>query len=240
MNSILHKAESRGGADHGWLNTKHSFSFAGYYDPERTNFGALRVLNDDKIAPGTGFGTHPHENMEIITIPLKGALEHADSTGNRGIIDSGKVQVMSAGSGIQHSEFNASKSEPLELLQIWVFPNKDNVTPRYDELDLSEVLTERNKFVQVVSPSAEDQGAWVHQDTWFHLANIDAGKTLKYSLKNPDTNGVYAFVIEGGGKLAGYDINERDAAGVWNTNNLTFSANNSSKLLLIEVPMDLH
>ena len=197
--TVLHRSATRGQANHGWLNARHTFSFASYYDPNRMNFGVLRVLNDDQVAEGRGFGTHPHDNMEIITIPLEGDLEHKDSMGNSSVIRYGDVQVMSAGTGIQHSEFNPNKDKPLKLLQIWVFPNKRNVSPRYDQITLN--MNERhNKLQQILSPSPEDEGVWIHQDAWFHLGKFDKDFTAEYEIKK-NGNGVYAFVIRGAVKI---------------------------------------
>ncbi len=193
MKTVLHKANTRGQANHGWLKANHSFSFANYYNPERMNFGVLRVLNDDHIAAGMGFGTHPHDNMEIITIPLSGQVEHKDSMGNSGVISPGEVQVMSAGTGIQHSEFNKNKDADLKLLQIWIFPNKRQVTPRYDQLDISKAVT-NNGFKQILSPSPDDAGVWIHQNAWFHMGEMNANETYNYQLKDSN-NGVYAFLI---------------------------------------------
>lgn len=235
MNTVLHKANSRGHADHGWLNSRHTFSFAGYYNPDRINFGALRVLNDDKVAPAKGFGTHPHENMEIITIPLKGALEHADSMGNRGVIEEGEIQVMSAGTGIQHSEFNHSKNDDVEFLQIWVFPNIENVSPRYDQIKTSQA-DRKNKWQQIVSPSKNDGGTWVHQNTWFNLCDLEEGNSIEYNLKISDPGGVYVFVIDGDIEVAGHKLEKRDGLGVWDIETLNFKAASDSKLLLMEIP----
>ena len=171
MKTIIHKAETRGHANHGWLNTHHTFSFANYYNPERVHFGALRVLNDDWIAGGEGFGKHPHDNMEIITIPLKGAVEHQDSMGNKGVINAGEIQVMSAGTGIFHSEYNANKDKELELLQIWVFSDKKNVTPRYQQMSLAD-LQKPNELYQILSPDYEGTGVWIHQQAWFQLDDL--------------------------------------------------------------------
>ena len=235
-NSILHKAATRGHADHGWLKANHTFSFAGYYDPERVHFGALRVLNDDYVEGGQGFGTHPHDNMEIITIPLEGALEHKDSMGNGTVIQQGDIQVMSAGTGIRHSEFNHSKTEPIKLLQIWVFPEKRNVMPRYQQITL-DPADRKNKLQQVVSPDQNDDGVWVHQQTWFHLGKFDKGATAAYRLKNKH-NGVYAFVISGDFKIDDTMLNKRDGLGTWNTDEIKIEACSAdAEILLIEVPM---
>lgn len=236
-NSILHKAETRGRADYGWLKTNYSFSFANYYNPERMNFGVLRVLNDDFIAAAMGFNTHPHDNMEIITIPLEGTVEHKDSMGNSGTIQAGEIQVMSAGTGITHSEFNHHKDKDLRLLQIWVFPNKPNVTPRYDQIKLP--TSQKNSLQQILSPSANDDGVWIHQNAWFHLANFDQGKTENYSIKDPSHNGVYVFVIEGDITVSGQALNRRDGYGVWNTDSIEIISNTPSKVLLMEVPMQV-
>jgi quercetin 2,3-dioxygenase len=232
---ILHKANTRGHADHGWLNAYHSFSFASYYDPERTHFGVLRVLNDDTIAPGMGFGTHPHDNMEIITIPQSGDLEHKDSMGNAGVINHGEVQVMSAGTGIQHSEFNHNKDKELKLLQIWVFPNKKNVTPRYDQIKLN-LADRKNKLQQILSPNKNDEGIWIHQDAWFHMSDLDAGKNLTYNLKKKG-NGVYCFILEGDVNINGQYLNRRDGLGISNTNTFEIKAKSNAEILLMEIPM---
>jgi redox-sensitive bicupin YhaK (pirin superfamily) len=235
MKSVLHKANSRGHADHGWLKTYYSFSFADYYNPERMHFGVLRVLNDDYIAGGQGFGMHPHDNMEIITIPLEGALEHKDSMGNTGVIRKGDVQVMSAGTGIYHSEFNHEKDLPCTLFQIWLFPNKQNVKPRYDQLTF-KLEDRKNKLQQILTPFPDDEGVWIHQDAWFHLANLDNGKTIDYNLKDPK-NGVYVLVIEGQISVEGQALGKRDGLGVWEISSLTIEAGNYAEILLMEIPM---
>ena len=236
-NIVIHRADTRGKANHGWLDARHSFSFANYYNPERMHFGVLRVLNDDTIAGGMGFGTHPHDNMEIITIPLSGSLEHKDSMGNHGVIESGQVQVMSAGSGIQHSEFNHNKDQEVKLFQIWVFPNKANVTPRYDQLDIPTGI--RNEFVQILSPNPEDAGVWIHQEAWFHTIEMDPGVNKNYPLRKKD-NGVYIMVIEGNVTIEGQELHTRDAIGVWDQPNLSVRAESAARLLLLEVPMSLN
>ena len=235
MKKAFHAANTRGNANHGWLNANHSFSFANYHNPERMNFGALRVLNDDTIAPGMGFGTHPHENMEIITIPLEGDLEHKDSMGNIGVINEGEIQVMSAGTGVHHSEYNKNADQAVKVLQLWVFPKKQNVTPRYDQMSVRD-LKKPNDFYQVLSPNSEDAGMWVHQDTWFHLGEFDVEKSLDYTLKKPG-NGVYVFVIEGSFNVEGENLKKRDAIGIWDTETINFTAQSQSKVLLVEVPM---
>ena len=235
-NQLIHKAATRGHADHGWLRTNHTFSFADYYNPERVHFGALRVLNDDYIAGGMGFGTHPHDNMEIITIPLEGDLEHKDSMGNGTVIKHGDVQVMSAGTGITHSEYNHNKTKPVQLLQIWVFPNKRNVTPRYDQITL-DVNQRRNKLQQILSPNSDDEGVWIHQDAWFHIGRFDQNFETTYTWKKQG-NGVYVFVIKGNITVNGTALNERDGSGIWNTDSMSIQANSAdAELLIIEVPM---
>jgi quercetin 2,3-dioxygenase len=237
-NTVLHKAATRGSANHGWLQANHSFSFASYYDPSRMNFGVLRVLNDDTIKGGMGFGTHPHDNMEIITIPLEGDLEHKDSMGHTAVIRNGDVQVMSAGTGIQHSEYNKNRDQLLKLLQIWVFPNKRNVKPRYDQISLN--LAERkNKLQQILSPNPDDEGVWIHQNAWFHLGSLDKGTAIEYSLKDPINNGVYAFLIDGDLEIDGQLLNRRDGLGIWNSQKISLKAASNAEILLMEVPMDL-
>ena len=236
MKKVFHSASSRGAADHGWLKAKHSFSFANYYDSERVQFGALRVLNDDIIAPGMGFGTHPHDNMEIITIPLDGALEHKDSMDNIGVIETDEIQVMSAGSGVYHSEYNKNKDQPVSLLQIWVFPNKKNVTPRYDQKNIKD-LKKVNSFYPIVTPNQKGPGMWIHQDAWFHLGEFDKETRINYKI-NKKGNGVYAFLIEGSVQIDGESLEKRDALGLWDTESFELLANPNSRILLIEVPLN--
>lgn len=235
MKTIFHKADSRGHADHGWLNAWHSFSFAGYHDPARVHFGVLRVLNDDTVAGGMGFNTHPHDNMEIITIPLAGKLEHQDSMGNTGVISKGEVQVMSAGTGIRHSEKNKLPNELLKLLQIWVFPNKENVEPRYDQRAF-DLDASKNTFVNIVSPMGQGDGLHIHQDAWFQLGKLDKGTTIEYDLKDR-AHGIYAFVIEGTVTINGEKMNRRDGAGITDVHQLSIVAGEDSEILLMEVPM---
>lgn len=237
MKSVLHKAATRGHANHGWLNSHHTFSFAGYHNPERMHFGVLRVLNDDQVAPGRGFGTHPHDNMEIISIPLEGDLEHKDSMGNTATIKEGDVQVMSAGTGIQHSEYNKNTDQEVKFLQIWVFPNKRNVTPRYDQISIRDI-EKQNAFYQVLSPNPDDEGVWVHQDAWFHLGKFEAGSTDSYQVKKKG-NGVYAFILEGEVEIDGQKLEKRDGFGVWETDSFTLKSVSESRVLLMEVPMSL-
>lgn len=234
QNVVIHRSNTRGMANHGWLQSRHSFSFANYYDPQRMGFGKLRVLNDDIIAGGTGFGTHPHDNMEIISIPLEGALKHKDSMGNEQVIKAGDVQVMSAGTGITHSEMNGFADRAGKFLQIWVYPNKRNVTPRYDQITLSE---KKNTLQQILSPSADDAGVWIHQDAWFHLGTFDAGKTIDYKVKKPLTNGTYTFLIKGSATINGYELNERDAIGIWSNAALNIKTTAESRILIMEIPM---
>lgn len=236
MRTILHKSETRGHQDHGWLKANHTFSFANYYNPERVHFGVLRVLNDDYIAGGMGFGTHPHANMEIITIPLSGELHHRDSMGNFGAIRKGEIQVMSAGTGVQHSEFNSSQQEPVTLLQIWVMPNKMQVEPRYDQIKISEGA-QQNDFQQIISPNPDDAGSWIHQDAWFSLANFEKGISKEYSLKK-DGNGVYVFVISGKATVAGIELSARDGLGVTEAENFMVEAHENAEILVMEIPMD--
>ena len=235
MNLVYHEASSRGFVDHGWLQANHSFSFANFYNSEKMNFGALRVLNDDLIAPGMGFGTHPHENMEIITIPLEGSLKHKDNMGNGSIIKDGDIQVMSAGKGIQHSEYNANEKLEAKVLQIWLHPDKKNVTPRYQQLSLKDI-SKKNVFYQILSPSKNDQGVWIHQNSWFLLGEFSENKTTNYKLHSK-MNGVYAFVIEGKANINGHDLNKRDGIGIWEIDSINISNSINSKILLMEVPM---
>ncbi len=237
MNTVLHKADSRGHADHGWLKSYHSFSFANYYNPERVHFGALRVLNDDTVAGGKGFNTHPHDNMEIISIPLSGDLEHKDSMGTVSVIRSGDVQAMSAGTGVFHSEYNKNSAEAVKFLQIWIFPREKNVKPRYDQISIREV-EEPNKFYQILSPNANDQGVWINQDAWFHIGKFANGTSDSYRIQKPG-NGVYAFVLEGDVTIEGQVLNARDGFGVWNTDQIQVKADSEAKVLLMEVPMEL-
>ena len=236
MKKIFHSASSRGAANHGWLQAKHSFSFANYYNSERVQFGALRVLNDDIISPGMGFGTHPHDNMEIITIPLQGTLEHKDSMDNIGIIEAGEIQVMSAGRGIYHSEYNKNKDQSVSLLQIWVFPNKKNVTPRYDQKNIKD-LKKSNLFYPIVTPNQNGPAMWIHQDAWFHLGEFDKETKIKHKI-NKKGNGVYIFLIEGNVEIDGKLLGKRDALGVWDTESFDLYANQNSRILLIEVPLN--
>lgn len=234
-NTVLHKADTRGHADHGWLNAYHSFSFASYYDPERVQFGTLRVLNDDTVAAGMGFGTHPHDNMEIITIPLEGDLAHKDSMGNTEVIKNGDVQVMSAGTGIQHSEFNPNHDQRTKLLQIWVFPKERNVTPRYQQITLNPE-DRKNKLQQILSPNADDAGVWIHQDAWFNMGKFDAGTATTYTI-NKKENGLYAFILKGEVTIDGQELSTRDGFGITDFETLDIKANTDAEFLLMEIPM---
>ncbi|AUC79858.1 hypothetical protein CW736_11005 [Nonlabens sp. MB-3u-79] len=236
MNTTLHKSDSRGHANHGWLNSYHSFSFAGYHNPDRMSFGVLRVLNDDAVAGGMGFGAHPHENMEIISIPLSGDLKHQDSTGRTTIIKNGDIQVMSAGTGITHSEKNASQNEEVKFLQIWVIPNQQNVTPRYDQITL-DPNNRRNQLEQILSPNPEDAGVWIHQDAWFHLGTFEKGIKSTYEI-NKSGNGVYAFVLKGSFKIGDQEMSHRDGLGIWEASSFELtSLSENAEILLMEVPL---
>lgn len=234
-NSVLHKAETRGDADHGWLHSRHTFSFADYYDPDRVHFGVLRVLNDDIVEAGMGFGTHPHDNMEIISIPLEGDLEHRDSIGNVSVIKHGDIQVMSAGTGITHSEYNRNKDRKVKFLQIWVFPDRKNVKPRYGQITLN-VADRHNKLQQILSPGPEAPGVWIYQNAWFHLGKFDKGFSTDYNIKSKG-NGVYIFVLSGEVAINDQELKSRDGFGIWDVDKFSVKANTDCELLLMEVPM---
>jgi len=237
--TVLHRAETRGHADHGWLNAWHSFSFANWHNPERMHFGALRVLNDDTIAPGKGFGTHPHDNMEIVTIVTEGALMHKDSMGNEGVIKAGDVQVMSAGTGVQHSEFNPDPEHRTKLFQIWLFPRERGLTPRYEQITLAPE-DRVNKFQQIVSPDPDDAGTWIHQDAWFQLGKFDGGRSERYPVKRSG-NGVYALVVSGSATVQGQQLKTRDAIGVSQAEELDIiTGPEGAEMLLIDVPMEFN
>lgn len=235
MEKVIHKAEDRGHANHGWLDAHHSFSFANYYNPERTRFGVLRVLNDDIIQAGEGFGTHPHDNMEIVTIPLTGELAHKDSTGNKEVIRKNEVQIMSAGSGLTHSEFNNLKTDEINLLQLWVFPKERNIKPRYDQ-KVFEPADRQNKIQTLVSPKDEN-ALWINQDAYFSRADIDKDVEVEYDL-NTKKNGVYVFVIEGKIEFDGELLSKRDAVGITEADKIKITAKEKSEVLLIEVPLN--
>ena len=237
MKKIFHASSTRGEANHGWLHAKHSFSFANYFDPKRIQFGALRVLNDDIIAPGMGFGSHPHDNMEIITIPLEGALEHKDSMDNIGVIEADEIQVMSAGTGIFHSEYNKNKDKEVKVLQLWVLPKEKNVTPRYDQKSIKE-LKKPNSLYPIVTPNPNGPAMWIHQDAWFHMGDFNQPTEIEYQI-NKAGNGVYVFLIEGSAEIAGEAIKKRDALGIWEADKFNLKMASNSRVLLIEVPVNL-
>lgn len=233
----LHKAETRGDANHGWLHSKHTFSFANYYDANRMHFGVLRVLNDDTVSAGMGFGTHSHNNMEIISIPLEGDLEHKDSMGNTTVIRKGDIQIMSAGTGIQHSEYNKNKDAEVKFLQIWIIPNKKNVTPRYDQITLNPI-DRKNQLQQIISPNPEDAGIWIHQNAWFYLADFDTDFSLSYSIKSKE-NGLYIFILNGQIHINDLTIHTRDGLGIWDTDRIEINVTANTSFLLIDLPMNL-
>jgi len=235
MKPVYHENQSRGLADHGWLKSRHTFSFADYYNPESMNFGLLRVLNDDIVTPSMGFGTHPHENMEIISIPLSGALRHQDSMGNKHIISTGEVQIMSAGSGITHSEYNDSSSEDVNFLQIWVLPKEKDITPRYDQ-KLFDEGNRKNRFQLLVAPENSEETVLINQDAWFSLADIEAEKQVVYE-KNDKKNGVYFFVIEGNVNIDGNAVKRRDGLGIVDGKTYPIVAQSKAQILAIEVPL---
>ncbi len=236
MKTVLQRASERGSADHGWLKPNFYFSFANYYNPEKVHFGLLRVLNDDFIEGGGKFHTHPHDNMEIVTIPLSGGVHHKDNTGGEGIIKAGDVQIMSAGSGVLHSEANASADDELNLFQVWVFPKEKNIKPRYDQRTF-DVNDRTNNWQVVVSPREEDKALWINQDARFALTKLDAGKTLTYENAFKG-NGVYLVVINGAVKVADTVLNKRDALGVYETDSFSITASEEAELLAVEVPMN--
>ena len=235
MKPTYHENESRGLADHGWLKSRHTFSFSSYHNPERMNFGLLRVINDDIVKPSMGFGTHPHENMEIISIPLSGSLRHQDSMGNKHIISTGEVQIMSAGSGITHSEYNNSSSDDVKFLQIWVLPKEKDINPRYDQ-KIFDVVNRRNRFQLLVAPETSEEAVWINQDAWFSLADIEAEQQVNYE-KNNTKNGVYFFVIEGNANIDGNDVKQRDGLGIIDGETYPIVAQSKTQLLAIEVPL---
>lgn len=236
MKTVLHKAGTRGHANHGWLDSHHTFSFAGYYNPERMNFGVLRVLNDDVVSGGMGFPTHPHQNMEIISIPLEGDLQHRDSMGNVAVIKAGDVQVMSAGTGVEHSEYNKNQDSLVRFLQIWVFPRERNVTPRYDQITLEKGQA-TNTFQQILSPDPTDEGVWINQDAWFSLGELAVGHKQSYAIKKAG-NGVYVFVLEGSVEINGEQLERRDGLGIWDADGFVVKAAQDARVLLMDVPMN--
>lgn len=236
MKSLYHPAHSRGNANHGWLQSFHSFSFANYYNPERMHFGALRVLNDDTVAKGAGFGKHPHQNMEIITIPLEGKLHHGDDMGNSGIIEKGDIQVMSAGTGIVHSEKNASNTDSVKFLQIWIIPNQQNVEPRYGQARVIDFL-KPNQLNPIVSPNKHEQGVWIHQNAWFYWGTFDNDINFNYTLNHAE-NGLYVFVVSGAFEIQEQLLQQRDGLGIWEVPEISIRSKSAkSEILLIEVPM---
>ena len=236
MKTIFHAASSRGHADHGWLNAHHSFSFANWYDPSRINFGMLRVLNDDIVAGGQGFGTHPHNDMEIITIILDGALEHKDSMGNGSVIKPGDIQVMSAGTGVMHSEFNPLKDKATNLFQLWIFPKENGIKPRYDQKTF-DVADRKNKIQTVASGFKTGDELYIHQNAAISLANLEKDSILNYELKDKN-NGAYIMVINGNLDVEGTQLGKKDAIGVWETEKITLKAGESTEIIIIEVPMN--
>lgn len=234
MKSKIYLSEDRGKANHGWLEARHTFSFANYYNPEKTNFGMLRVFNDDLISGESGFGKHPHDNMEIISYIVKGELSHEDSMGNKGVIKEDEIQVMSAGTGVFHSEYNSSRDQT-NLLQIWIFPNKNNVTPRYDQKSLKDFI-KPNTLTNIISPKGDESSLWIHQDAWMYVGDYQNPQEVNYQLKNPD-HGVFVFLIDGQLSIDENTINRRDSIGVWATPHVEIQIKEKSKFLLIEIPM---
>ncbi|WDZ98870.1 pirin family protein [Mucilaginibacter sp. SJ] len=235
MKTIFYPESERGHNDIGWLKANFSFSFASYYNPDKMNFGALRVLNDDIIAAGRGFGSHPHDNMEIITIPLKGGFEHKDSMGNTGVVNAGEVQVMSAGTGVYHSEYNASHTEAANTLQIWLFPKERNIQPRYDQMSFKDRF-KLNELTTLISPERSENTLWINQDATFSMGEFEAGQTINYDIKTKG-NGAYVFVLDGAAKINNQVLNKKDALGVYDTSSLTIIAQEPSRFLIIDVPM---
>ena len=236
MKTVLHQAATRGHANFGWLDSYHSFSFGHYYDPERVHFGALRVLNDDTVNAGMGFGKHPHDNMEIVSIPLSGDLHHKDSTGRDEIIREHDVQIMSAGSGIAHSEMNANRDKPVKFLQIWVMPKEQNIEPRYEQKSFKPE-NRVNQLLTVVAPDNED-AVWINQDAWFSLGNFTKDFSTSYQLKKSG-NGVYIFVLEGSLEINGQSIGIRDGLGISEIETIDIKASTDAQIVLIEIPMSL-
>ena len=238
MKTIIHRANTRGNADHGWLKSKHSFSFASYQNQERNNFGMLRVLNDDLVQPKMGFGTHPHQNMEIISIPLRGALSHKDSMGNKRAVEVGEVQVMTAGTGLTHSEFNDSKTEAVSFLQLWIIPEENNVRPNYEQRHFA-LEGRKNQLQTVVAPKEKLIGDAlpISQQAYIYRSNLDARKSINVSLKSRQ-NGIYVFVLDGEVKISEDTLKTRDAIGVYDIEYIIITANQDSELVIIEVPMN--
>jgi redox-sensitive bicupin YhaK (pirin superfamily) len=237
MKKTVHRSDTRGLADHGWLKSRHTFSFAGYHNAERQHFGVLRVLNDDIVQGGQGFGTHGHDNMEIISIPLRGSLAHKDSTGRSEIIRTGDVQIMSAGTGIRHSEFNPSPNEQVNFLQIWIFPKTRDIDPRYEQKSFDPAVF-KNRLQEVVSPLEREEAVWINQDAHLFIGHLDPGTEINYDLQL-ETNGLYLFVLEGDVEVAGETLGRRDAIGIEDTDAVTIKAATDAQVLLIDVPMQL-
>jgi len=235
---IIHKAGTRGHAKHGWLDSHHTFSFANYYNPDRINFGTLRVLNDDIVEGGMGFGIHPHNDMEIVTIPLEGTLEHKDSLGNVSVIEKGEIQIMSAGTGITHSEYNKNSDKPAKFLQIWVFPDKKGYSPRYDQINLDKNISD-NSWQEIISPHEKGKGAHINQEAWFNLGDFFASSSTEYALRKKG-NGIYIFVISGDVVVGDIELNPRDGLGVWETEKISMKFISDSELLVMEVPMEIN
>lgn len=237
MKTTIYKSEERGTANFGWLKAKYVFSFANYYDPRKVHFGVLRVLNDDLIDPDNGFGTHPHDNMEIVSIPLAGQLAHKDSTGGQGVISKNEIQIMSAGTGVEHSEFNPSKDTVTNLLQIWLFPKKQNINPRYGQMKFDEA-DRRNKFQTVIDPVESESNLTLNQDAWFHLGSFDEAQEVNYQIRKPG-NGLYAFIIKGKANVAGTSLSNRDSVGISEVDAVNLKIEAGSEVLLIDLPMEL-
>jgi redox-sensitive bicupin YhaK (pirin superfamily) len=235
MNKIIHRSKERGHMDHGWLKTWHSFSFASYFDKDKLNFGLLRVLNDDIVEAGEGFGSHPHDNMEIVTIPLEGELEHKDSTGHVEVIKPNDVQIMSAGSGLYHSEYNHSDKNLVNLLQIWVFPKERNIKPRYDQMTL-DPRDRKNKIHTFVSPVKGKEKLWINQDAYFSQCELEKSKKITYKIQK-EGNGVYIFLINGQIKIEDEILSKRDAIGIWDTSDIEITAEEESRILFVDIPM---
>jgi redox-sensitive bicupin YhaK (pirin superfamily) len=236
MKKIIHKSNSRGYFDYGWLKTNHTFSFNNYYDPERVNFGMLRVLNDDFVSAGEGFGSHPHNDMEIVSIPLSGELAHKDSTGTEEVIYPNDVQVMSAGTGIIHSEYNHSSDEETNFLQLWIFPDKKGHKPRYNQRSFNPE-ERKNNFQFIVTPEKTDGNLWLNQDAYLSRVDLDKGKSLTYKIHNKG-NGTYLFLIDGKIKVADETLSKRDGIGIYESDEFDITGENNSQILIIEVPMN--
>lgn len=236
MQQVIHRATTRGYADHGWLKTYHTFSFGGYYNPQRMHFGALRVLNDDTVAPGEGFGTHPHDNMEIVSIPLEGALRHGDSMGHMQELRPGEIQVMTAGTGLTHSEYNASTSEPVKFLQIWVLTDMTGHAPRYNQIELLRAKSNALRVIVAPEGRGSEHVGWIHQDAWFYTLDLDVEHVTEYRMNTPG-HGAYIFVLEGTVEVAEQLLACRDGMGIWDVNEFFIKGVTAARLLIIEVPM---